>query len=324
MALQDRFGARHTTFGTEAGFVPMAITIEQVVETIPDWRGRQVAFHPVAGGYTNANYRVEVGGQQFFVRIPGPRTDLLAVDREKEYHNTLAAAKMGVAPKVLYYLQEHEVMVMEFIQGEPMSIPKLQAVGMPTRVAQSIKLLHTGSRFMNDFNIFRLMDHYLQVVADNNVKVPDGFMDWLPVVTQIEEALNQRPMDSVPCHNDLIPENFIDDGELLRFVDFEYSGNNDPCFELGNAAQSLEYNQEKTIELCTSYFEELRRSWFARIQLYSLTSHLVWTIWSAIQNEFSDVDYDFWWNAYYHWGPALKILESDALSVWLEDAKRGD
>jgi thiamine kinase-like enzyme len=302
----------------------MAITIEQVIEEIPDWHGRQVAFHPMAGGYSNANYQVKVDGQRFFVRIPGARMDLLGVDRENEYQNTMSAAEAGVGPKVVHYLQEHNVMVMEFIQGEAMSIPKLQAPGMPTRVAQSIKLLHAGPRFMSDFDIFWLMDYYLQVVADNNVRVPDGFMERLPIVSRIEEALRQRPMASAPCHNDLIAENVIDDGNLLRLVDFEYSGNNDPCFELGNAAQSLEYNKARTVELCTAYFGELRRSWFARVHLFALASHLAWTLWSAIQNKFSKVAYDFWDNAYYHWEPALKTLDSEAFSVWLEDAQRSD
>lgn len=302
----------------------MPITIEQVIDAIPTWHGRQAAFQLMPGGYTNINYQVEVDDQKFFVRIPGARTDLLAIEREIECRNTMVAAETGVAPKVLHYMHEHEVMVMEFIQGEPMTIPKLQAAGMPERVAKSMKLLHAGPHFINEFNIFRLMDHYLQVVVDDDVELPNGFMDRLPVVNQIEEAVNQCPMDSLPCHNDLIPENFIDDGKLLRFVDFEYSGNNDPCFELGNAAQSLEYNQEMTIELCTSYFGELRSSWLARVQLYALTSHLVWTVWSGIQKKFSEVDFDFWWNAYYHWEPALKILESNAFPIWLEEARRAE
>lgn len=210
----------------------MAITIEPVIQEIAGWRGRQVNFHPLPGGYSNFNYRVEVDDKSFFVRIPCAEVDLLALDRENEYHNTIAAAEIGVGPRVVHYLQEHNVIVMEFIQGETMSVQKLQDAGMPTRVAQALRILHAGPRFMDDFNIFRLVDFYLRVVADNNVEVPDGYTERLPMLASIEDALSQCPMPNVPCHNDLIPENFIDDGNLLRFVDFEYSGNNDPCFEL--------------------------------------------------------------------------------------------
>ena len=39
---------------------------------------------------------------------------------------------------------------------------------------------------------------------------------------------------TVPCNNDLLAANFIDDGDRIWIIDFEYAGNNDPCFELGN------------------------------------------------------------------------------------------
>ena len=90
----------------------MAITIEQVIQKIDDWRGKPIEIAPLSGGLTNTNFRVEVEGQPFFVRIPGQSTELLAVDRENEYYNTRAAAETGVGPKVCYYLPEEKVMVL--------------------------------------------------------------------------------------------------------------------------------------------------------------------------------------------------------------------
>jgi hypothetical protein len=57
-------------------------TIEQVIAAIPDWAGRSVTAERIPAGLTNTNYRVEVDGTPFFVRIPGAGTDLLAVDRD--------------------------------------------------------------------------------------------------------------------------------------------------------------------------------------------------------------------------------------------------
>ncbi len=300
----------------------MGTSIEHVVALIPEWRDRRVDVQPIAGGYTNANFRVDVDDEVFFIRIPSPEADLLAIDRKTEAQNTLAAANTGIAPRVLRHLQEHGVLVMEFIHGEPMTISKLQAEGMPRRVAQSIKMLHAGHRFVNEFNIFHLLDHYLRVIAEKDVELPEGFHEHMPLAQQLKDVLAVSPMDSLPCHNDLIPENFIDDGDLLRLVDFEYSGNNDPCFELGNAAMSLEYDEEMTVELCRAYFGDLRRSTLARVQLYGLAAHLTWTAWSCIQKKFSDVAYDFWWNAHYHWDPALKTIQSHAFSKWMEEAQQ--
>ena len=105
----------------------MAVTVEQVVSRISDWQGKQIEIQPLSGGLTNTNYRVNVDGVGHFVRIPGAKTELLAIDRRNEYHNTKAAAETGVGPKVLYHIPEYDVMVLEFINGQTMSNQRLQA-----------------------------------------------------------------------------------------------------------------------------------------------------------------------------------------------------
>lgn len=302
----------------------MAITIEEVVEKIPDWHGRQVTIHALPGGLTNTNYRVEIDDQPFFVRIPGPSPELLAIDRDNEYHNTMAAAEAGVGPRVLYYLKEHNVMVMEFIRGKTMSIADMHRRGMPARLVRSLKLLHAGPRFRTDFDMFRLLEFYMQVVAEHSVQIPDGYLERLPTVARIEETLNQRPLPTVPCHNDLVAENCIDDGKILRIVDFEYSGNNDPCFEMGDTATELGYNEAQIAEMCAAYFGESRRSLIARIQLLGLVSDVGWVLWTAIQNTISKIGFDFWGHTMHRWKRALKHMDSADFPVWLKDVQRAN
>ncbi len=114
--------------------------IEEIISKIEDWKGRQVSIQELSGGLTNTNFKVLVGGEPFFVRVPGESTDLLAIDRNNEYHNTKAAAETGVGPEVLYHLPEYKVMVLEFLNGKTMSRESLNAPGMPARMAHSIKL----------------------------------------------------------------------------------------------------------------------------------------------------------------------------------------
>ena len=83
---------------------PATPTIEEVVAAIPAWRGRAIRIEAIAGGLTNRNYRVDVDGAPHFVRIPGPASELLAIDRRNELHNTRAAASAGVGPRVLRHL----------------------------------------------------------------------------------------------------------------------------------------------------------------------------------------------------------------------------
>ena len=302
----------------------MTITIEEVIQKINDWRDKQAEIQEMPGGLTNKNYRVEVEGQSYFVRVPGASTELLAVDRDSEYQSSKAAAAAGVGPKVLYHLPDHKVMVLEFLMGETMSIATLQGPGMPTRIARSLKKLHSGARCLNDFNMFRLVEFYMGIVEEHDVRIPDDYRDRMYVLSSIETALPQKSLDSVPCNNDLLAENYIDDGQMLWLIDFEYSGNNDPCFELGNTCQEQQYNEDQYAELCAAYFGETRRHLLARMYLYSIMSDFGWTLWGAIKNKISQLDYDFWEYATGRWERALGMLDSNEFSKWLDDAGRDD
>ena len=296
----------------------MPISIEEVIASISDWQGKTVTCAPLSGGLTNTNYRVEVEGQPYFVRVPGPKTELLAIDRQNEVFNTKAAAQAGVGPKVIYHLAEHDVMVLEFIFGETMSNLRLRAQGMPGRIARSIKLVHAGPRFLTDFNMFRLTEFYLDICREYQVTIPERYPERLPAVYQIEKAMSARPLPSVPCNNDLLAENYIDDGNLLRLIDFEYSGNNDPCFELGNTCQELGYDENQIRELCAAYFGAATPARLARMKLNMIMSDVGWALWAAIQAKISSIEYDFWGWAIERWERAEAKLDSAEFPGWLE------
>ncbi|NJC95030.1 MAG: phosphotransferase family protein, partial [Anaerolineae bacterium] len=219
--------------------------IEDVVARVEDWRGREVSIQPLSGGLTNTTYKVLVDGKPHFIRVPGASTELLAIDRDNEHHNTRAAAQAGVAPRVLYYIAEYNAMVLEFLDGRTMSKDSLNQPGMPTRMAQAIKRLHSGPRFLLDFNMFRLTEYYLSLCRDREIRIPDGYNDRMQAVRRIEQAMNANPLPTVPCNNDLLAENYIDHDGQLWLIDYEYSGNNDPTFELGNTCQVMEFIEEQ-------------------------------------------------------------------------------
>src|SRR5919108_2611628 len=174
--------------------------IEEAVARIEDWKGKSISIQALSGGLTNSNYRVDVDGTLYFVRVPGASTELLAINRDNEYHNTRAAAEAGVAPRVLYYLPEYCVMVLEFLDGKTMSKDSLNAPGMPSRMAQSIKRLHAGPRFLTDFNMFRLTEYYLSLCKEREIPIPDGYLDRMSTVAQIEKAMSVNPLPTVPCN----------------------------------------------------------------------------------------------------------------------------
>lgn len=295
--------------------------IDEVVAKISDWQGKNVSIQPLSGGLTNTNFKVVVDGTSYFVRVPGERTELLAIDRNNEYHNTKAAAAAGVAPKVLYHLPEYNVMVIEFLNGQTMSKDSLNQNEMPTRMAQAIKKLNQGPRFLTDFNMFRLTEYYLSVCKERGIRIPDGYLERMPTVAQIEKAMNVKPLAALPCNNDLLAENYIDDGKQLWLIDYEYSGNNDPTFELGNTCQEMQFNDEQIGEVCAAYFGEATPNMIARMKLNMIMSDVGWGLWAAIQAKISTIDFDFWGWATERWGRAVEKMDSAAFSMWLKDVQ---
>ena len=295
---------------------------EDAVGRVLLWRGKHVSVSPLSGGLTNENYLVEAAGQRFVMRLPGTSTELLAIDRANEVYNATAAATTGIGPAVLEHIPQLDIMVLEFIEGATMSAQTLQSARMAQRMAESFKRLHAAPRFRKDFDMFRLIEYYLRIVEEHDVPIPADYRERLPLVADVERAVKVGALPSVSCHNDLLCENFIDDGRCLRIVDYELSGNNDACFDLGNTAQEASFDDELRAVLCEAYFGRLDRQQLARMNLFALMSDVGWTLWGAIQAKISTLAFDF--TDYYttRWNRALEVMASDRFEGWLREARR--
>lgn len=293
---------------------------DEVVAQVALWQGRPVSITPLSGGLTNENYVVESGNQRWVLRLPGQSTELLAIDRGNELYNTRAAATTGIGPAVLEHVPASGALVLAFIPGPTMSAASLRSEGMARRMAESFKRLHRSPRFLKDFDMFRLIDEYLGIVAEYEVTIPTDYHQRLPLVAEVERAVRVGALPQVACHNDLLCENFIDDGQALRIVDYELSGNNDPSFDLGNTAQEANFDDDLRAVLCEAYFGRLDEQQLARMNLFALMSDVGWTLWGAIQATISTIDFDF--VDYYttRWRRALDVMESARLTAWLRAA----
>jgi thiamine kinase-like enzyme len=299
----------------------MTSRVDEAVALVSLWKGQRPKVSQLSGGLTNENYLVEAGGKKYVMRIPGQSTELLSIDRANEVFNTKAAATTGIGPRVLEHIPALDALVLEFIPGATMSAASLQSKEMASRMAKSFRRLHDSPRFLKDFNMFRLIEEYLRIVDEHGVTIPAGYRDRLPAIASIEEAVGSGALAAVPCHNDLLCENFIDDGAALRIVDYELSGNNDPCFDLGNTAQEAEFDQDLRAALCAAYFGRENPQQLARMNLFALMSDVGWTLWGAVQAKISAVDFDF--RGYYNmrWERATEVLDSDRLAGWMAQAR---
>ena len=206
---------------------------------------------------------------------------------------------------------------MKWIDGRTFDDPMLDDEEQLARVAAVCRRLHAAPRFVSDFDMFDIQRRYLAVVQEFGFRLPDDYLEFEPTVRRIEHVLRASAGPAVPCHNDLLAGNILDDGRRLWLIDFEYSGNNDPTFELGNACQELEYDEPRVEEMCASYFGEAYPDKLARMKLNILLSDVGWTLWAAIQWKVSTIDFDFWGWVDQRWGRARAALNSPEYRRWL-------
>ena len=297
--------------------------LEEVLEAVPELRNAQ-SVEPLTGGLTNTNYKVTSSAGCFVVRISGKDTSLLAIDRENEVHNTVAAAETGVGAPFVAALREHDALVLGFLEGEVMDAEKLRRGDRLEAVAHACRRLHGGRRFLHDFDMFEIQPRYLEIVRQRGFRLPDRYEDFEPQIRELERAMRVRPEQTVPCNNDLLAENFIDVGGEMRLIDYEYSGNNEPSFELGNVWSESNLSLEQLDELVAHYYGEPLRNKVARARLWGLMSKYGWTLWGSIQAGISDLDFDFWGWAMEKYDRAVAELDGPEFEQLLLDVQRTD
>src|SRR5579862_5552084 len=282
------------------------------------------AVSPLPGGLTNANHKVVTGAGAYVVRRWSDDTGLLAIDRDNEYENSVRAAEVGVGAGVVAYLPEHNTMVMEWLEGRTLSAEDLRSNTPLEDVAAVCRRLHGARRFRDDFDMFEIQPRYLEIVEARGFRLPDRYREFAPQVAAIREAFARRDEGTVPCNNDLLAENFMVTAGGMRLIDYEYSGNNDPCFELGNVWSESNLSLEQLEQLVAAYYGEPLRHKIARARLWGLMSKYGWTLWASIQDGVSTIDFDFWEWGMEKYDRAVAEFDGPEFEALLEEARRAD
>ena len=288
--------------------------LDTLLDGIPVLTGQGRHVTPLPGGLTNLNYRVRTdGGLDVVVRVSSPDTGLLGVDRHAEHANTLAAAAAGVGAPVVDYLEGRGVMVVEFLPGRTWGDADVAA--NPVRLAAALRRLHAGPAFLGRFDMFAMRAQYLAVVRDHGFRMPSAYLALEPHLERVQAVFAQAPEVLVPCHNDLLAANVLDDGGDLRIIDYEYSGMNEPSFELGNTAAEAHLDADRLAELCSAYYGPgsdagLLDARVARAELWGFVARYGWTLWGMIQDGMSSLEFDFWEWSMDKWEPAQALATS--------------
>lgn len=261
--------------------------------------GRSWSTTELPGGLTNRNVRVTMtDGREpaldVVVRCSQGDAALLGIDREAEHVNTRAAAEAGVGASVLEFRPELGMLVIGFLPGRALVDGDFQDPDLVVRAAHAVRTLHAGPRFTGDFDMFARQAAYLATIRERGFGLPVGYDAYADRWADVRRALAASAPPTVPCNNDLLAANFIDDGTKVWLIDYEYSGNNDPCFELGNTAAECGFTPELTAAWTEAYFGSPTRADLARVRLQSLCSWYGWSLWGFIQSAASPLEFDFW------------------------------
>jgi thiamine kinase-like enzyme len=295
-----------------------------VLDAVGCLRGREREVEELPGGLTNVNLKVTTSEQTVVVRIGQEGSELLAIDREAEWRNSEAAAEAGVGAPVIEYVEDPGLLVVGYIEGHTFTDDDLRSGDHLTRVAAACRQLHEGPRFVSDFDMFAIQPRYLDIVHEHGFRLPDRYEEFGGKAQRIQRAFEVKPTPTMPCNNDLLAGNFIDDGSKIWLIDYEYGGNNDPCFELGNLWSEANLTVEQLEELMAAYDGALLQHRVARARLWGLMSKYGWTLWGSIQSSVSKIDFDFWDWAMEKYDRAVAEFDSPEFERLLEQATRDD
>ncbi|MER9561406.1 MULTISPECIES: phosphotransferase family protein [unclassified Mesorhizobium] len=234
------------------------------------------------GGLTNLVFRAG----DFCLRIPGKGTEEY-INRANEAVAAREAAKAGVSPEVLHVDARTGVLVTRFVAGaKTMSPEKFKTrSGSPARAGKAFRKLHTsGAVFPFRFELFAMIDDYLKVLSTKDVALPSGYHDVVREAESVRSALTAHPLPIVACHCDPLCENFLDTGDRMWIVDWEYSGMNDPLWDLGDLSVEGQFDTAQEEEMTLAYFGgEPTPAERGRIVIYKAMCDLLWTLWGLIQ-----------------------------------------
>jgi thiamine kinase-like enzyme len=295
------------------------MTLDDVMARM-GWEGRHhLTVAPLPGGITNLNYRIDVGGQAFVVRIPGQGSERLGIDRRREHACTVAAQQAGVAPPVAAFFEEAGVLVTHFVAGREPTEDEMHAPRTLSRVAGALRRYHEGRAFPGTFSPFRTVHDYLAASAPLGAPLPDRFAWMLAEAARVEVAVG-TPRALRPCHNDLLLANWLDDGERLWIIDWEYAAMGDVFFDLANFAAHVQLSDAEEETLLRAYFGQVTPAAVARLKLMKIISDLREAMWAMVQVTVSTLDYDFVAYGEKHFDRYVAQLRDRRISEWLSAA----
>jgi thiamine kinase-like enzyme len=300
----------------------MALTLEEALARVPQWAGaNDLKATPLGGGITNSNFRIDVGGESFVLRIAGEDTELLGINREHEYSANLAAGKLGIAPEVYYFIRPEGYLVTRFINGRLILPEEMREPENICRVMDLVRKIHSMPEIPGNFNVFRIVNEYSEIAHLYGVRFPRNFNVLIKYMEAAEKALTSHPDAPCPCHNDLLNANFLTNTHLY-LLDWEYAGMGDLLFDLANFSDHHQLTDEQDHWLLKCYFKDVKPSQWAHLKIMKIMSDLREASWGLAQIGISKLDFDFRDYAEKFFGRVNENIQNPEWNKWLKEASK--
>jgi thiamine kinase-like enzyme len=297
----------------------MALTLEEALARVPQWAGASdLKATPLGGGITNCNFRIDVGGEAFVLRIAGEDTELLGINREYEYAANLAAGKLGIAPEVFYFIRPEGYLVTRFITGRPILPEEISRSENIRRVMDVVRKIHNMPKIPGNFDVFRIVADYSEIARRYQVAFPQNFSWLMECMQAAERVLSSHPLTPRPCHNDLLNANFLTNGQLY-VLDWEYAGMGDIFFDLANFSDHHKLSDEQDRWLLKCYFENATPGQWAHLKIMKIMSDLREATWALVQIGISKLDFDFRDYANKFFGRVIENIQDPKWNEWLKE-----
>jgi thiamine kinase-like enzyme len=294
--------------------------VSQLITQIPALTGATKVT--ALGGLTNRNYRVDTSSNTYVMRVSNVASALLGINRNNERINTDRAHQSGVGAAIIDSLPNENVLVMQWIEAKTLHAADLQSEpDLLPRIAASLKTLHAGPTFEGQFHFPSVRTKYLETVLNAGYFLPENYLQVEPKVSELEKILSSTAEALVPCNNDLLAENFMDDGNKIWIIDFEYSGQNEASFEIGNLVSESFLTDEQVTVLCDAYWGKHLPSKINRALAWSMIARYGWVLWASIQEATSPIAFDFRSWGMTKWNSVLPELEGSRYRNILESLK---
>lgn len=273
-----------------------AIDIADALARVPFLAGVSPQTVQRLAGLTNINYLVSTGDDRYVLRIPGEGTAEY-IDRTIESIAARSAADAGVNAPVEFFDTADGLMVTRFVDGAAtMNADRFRDLGAVARAGRAFRRLHTSAApFSTEFALFAMIDEYKNLLAAKGATLPEGYEAAQHQADTVRAVLATHPVAAVPSHCDPLCENFLDTGEQMFIIDYEYSANNDPMWDLGDLSVEGLFTAEQDAALLRAYFDgEPPIADVARMTMYKALCDLLWTLWGVIQHANDNPADDFW------------------------------